>query len=86
MLLEATGCCPPEDIGGPWSYPEFREACVDPTHEGHAELIEWWGSKITIRNRPTSPSSTKLSTTWPQSELANHAEIRKYIRYRSLTA
>ncbi|MDK1389829.1 plasmid pRiA4b ORF-3 family protein [Sinorhizobium sp. 8-89] len=44
MLLEATGRCPPEDVGGPWGYQEFREALADPTHERHAELVEWWGS------------------------------------------
>jgi pRiA4b ORF-3-like protein len=25
-LIEATGRCPPEDIGGPWGYPEFLDA------------------------------------------------------------
>ncbi|MDE4589081.1 plasmid pRiA4b ORF-3 family protein [Sinorhizobium meliloti] len=45
MLLEATGRCPPEDIGGPWGYQDFRDALADPTHERHAELIEWWGSE-----------------------------------------
>lgn len=45
MLIEATGRCPPEDVGGPWGYQEFREALVDPAHERHAELAEWWGAK-----------------------------------------
>lgn len=45
MLLEATGRCPPEDIGGPWGYQEFREALADPTHERHAEFVEWWGGE-----------------------------------------
>lgn len=45
ILLEATGRCPLEDIGGPWSYQEFREALANPTHERHAELVEWWGRK-----------------------------------------
>jgi Plasmid pRiA4b ORF-3-like protein len=43
MLLEATGRCPPEDIGGHWGYQEFREALADPTHQRHDELVEWWG-------------------------------------------
>nr|WP_246661428.1 plasmid pRiA4b ORF-3 family protein [Rhizobium sp. MHM7A] len=42
---EATGRCPPEDVGGPWGYQEFREALADPAHERHAELTEWWGAK-----------------------------------------
>ena len=29
-LLEASGRCPPEDIGGPWGYAEFLEAIHDP--------------------------------------------------------
>ncbi|MBY5822727.1 plasmid pRiA4b ORF-3 family protein, partial [Rhizobium leguminosarum] len=45
MLIEATGRCPPEDVGGPWGYQEFREALADPAHERHAELTEWWGAK-----------------------------------------
>jgi len=42
-LIDATGACPPEDIGGPWGYQEFIEALADPNHERHAELVEWWG-------------------------------------------
>ncbi|MDQ0392685.1 hypothetical protein J3R73_002477 [Labrys monachus] len=34
-LVEATGCCPPEDIGGPWSYAEFIAVLADPEHERH---------------------------------------------------
>ncbi|WEJ08792.1 plasmid pRiA4b ORF-3 family protein (plasmid) [Sinorhizobium sp. M103] len=26
-------------------YQEFREALADPTHERHAEFVEWWGSE-----------------------------------------
>lgn len=41
-LLEAAGCCPPEDIGGPPGYAEFLEAIADPDHERHGELTEWY--------------------------------------------
>ena len=44
FLLEVLGRCPPEDVGGPWGYEEFREALADTNHERHAELVEWWGS------------------------------------------
>jgi hypothetical protein len=37
-LLEATGRCPPEDIGGPPGYVEFLEAIADSDHERHDEL------------------------------------------------
>src|SRR5699024_4981153 len=37
------GACPPEDVGGPFGYPEFVEALTDPAHPEHAERVEWWG-------------------------------------------
>jgi hypothetical protein len=40
-LIEATGRCPPEDVGGPWGYAELLDAIHDPKHERHAELKEW---------------------------------------------
>jgi hypothetical protein len=40
-LIEASGRCPPEDVGGPWGYTEFLEAMRDPKHERHAELAGW---------------------------------------------
>jgi hypothetical protein len=42
-LIEATGRCPPEDVGGPPGYEEFTEAIADPQHERHAEMREWCG-------------------------------------------
>ena len=35
--------CPPEDVGGPFSYPEFLKAIADPSHEDHEHLSEWVG-------------------------------------------
>ncbi len=35
--------CPPEDCGGTWGYEEFLVAIADPSHERHAELVEWNG-------------------------------------------
>jgi Plasmid pRiA4b ORF-3-like protein len=40
-LIDATGCCPPEDVGGPWGYEEFLAAHNDPKHERYAEFAEW---------------------------------------------
>ena len=40
-LIDAVGRCPPEDVGGPWSYEEFLAAKADPTHERHGEFTEW---------------------------------------------
>ena len=42
-LIEASGCCPPEDVGGPWGYAEMIEALDDPAHERHDEIREWLG-------------------------------------------
>jgi Plasmid pRiA4b ORF-3-like protein len=41
-LIEASGRCPPEDVGGPWGYAEFLEAINDPKHESHAHFAEWF--------------------------------------------
>jgi hypothetical protein len=42
-LLEAAGRCPPEDVGAPWGYREFLDAIADPTHQEHAERLQWIG-------------------------------------------
>jgi hypothetical protein len=42
-LIDASGRCPPEDVGGPWGYAELLDVIRDPTHERHAELKEWVG-------------------------------------------
>ncbi len=42
-LLKAQGRCPPEDVGGPWSYDHFLEVMADPGHEEHEHLLEWHG-------------------------------------------
>jgi Plasmid pRiA4b ORF-3-like protein len=38
--------CPPEDIGGVWSYGEFLEAIEDQNHPSHDELLEWVGGSF----------------------------------------
>ena len=44
LLIDATGRCPPEDVGGPPGYAEFLEAIGDPKHESHAEMVQWVGA------------------------------------------
>lgn len=38
--------CPPEDCGGPWGYADLLQALTDPSHERHAELVEWIGNEF----------------------------------------
>jgi hypothetical protein len=43
MVVDGWGACPPEDVGGPPGYDEFRAALADPTHRRHAEMRDWIG-------------------------------------------
>lgn len=42
-LIDASGRCPPEDVGGPIGYADYLEAIRDPDHEQHEEMVEWGG-------------------------------------------
>ena len=35
--------CPPEDVGGASGFMDFLEAALDPIHEEHARMVEWYG-------------------------------------------
>jgi len=54
-LTEATGRCPPEDVGGPWGYREFLDAIANPNHQEHAERLEWIGGDF-------DPTKTDVET------------------------
>lgn len=41
--LAGERACPPEDCGGPYSYPDFLAALANPKHPEHKELTEWIG-------------------------------------------
>jgi hypothetical protein len=49
-LVESTGRCPPEDVGGPWGHAEFLEALADVKHERHAEMRDWAGETFDPTN------------------------------------
>ena len=46
LCLEGARACPPEDVGGVWSYAVFVEAISDPENEAHDERLEWVGGKF----------------------------------------
>ena len=46
VLLDATGRCPPEGVGGPGGYGALLEALADPDHERHDELTQWIGRPV----------------------------------------
>ena len=43
VCVEGERACPPEDVGGVWSYEEYLEAMADPQHEEHESFMEWLG-------------------------------------------
>ena len=43
-VLDGEGPCPPEDVGGPHGYADFREAVADPGHPEHDRMRTWAGS------------------------------------------
>ena len=55
-LTEATGTCPPEDIGGLPGYEVFLEAMADPQHPEHDELRQWHGEGFD----PNAPQTDEL--------------------------
>lgn len=74
MLLEATGNCTLEDVGGPWGYQEFCEALADPAHERHAEALESWGSSDHDPANANFSRPTKPSRTWLQNGRVKRTE------------
>ena len=43
VCLAGERACPPEDCGGPWSYPELLETLRGPDNQERRELIDWLG-------------------------------------------
>jgi Plasmid pRiA4b ORF-3-like protein len=49
ILIDATGRCPPEDVGGPPGYSDLLEILADPGHERYTEITEWIGGTFDPR-------------------------------------
>ena len=43
-IVAGEGACPPEDVGGPHGYAEFRKVLADPGHPEHDHLRGWAGN------------------------------------------
>jgi hypothetical protein len=43
-VVAGEGSCPPEDVGGPHGYANFRQVMADPDHPEHDHLRTWAGA------------------------------------------
>ena len=43
LCLAGANACPPEDVGGPYSYAEFLKIINNPKHPEHRETLTWCG-------------------------------------------
>ncbi len=41
VCTDGVGACPPEDVGGPHGYIDFKETVKDPSHKDYAATREW---------------------------------------------
>src|SRR5262245_56149608 len=54
--------CPPEDVGGPWGYPEFLAAVDDPSHPDHNHWAEWIGGSFDPERFDVSATNAVLTS------------------------
>jgi Plasmid pRiA4b ORF-3-like protein len=43
IYIGGANACPPDDIGGPYSYPDFVDAITNPSHPEHQAMLDWHG-------------------------------------------
>ena len=43
LCIDGARSGPPDDVGGPWAYPEFLKAVSNPNHREHRKMLEWVG-------------------------------------------
>jgi hypothetical protein len=46
LCLDGRRACPPEDCGGPYSYPDLLKIIADKEHEEHESTLTWLGGKF----------------------------------------
>jgi hypothetical protein len=72
-LVEASGRCPPEDVGGPWGYTELLEALADPNHEEHADMRRWIGEDFDpnqVSSDLLAENVNRLAKRWSRTHLS----------------
>ncbi len=77
-LIEASGRCPPEDVGGPWSYEEFLKALADPEHEQHADMRSWVGQDfdpLQVHGDLLAANVEKLARKWAQKPTSRKPKV-----------
>ena len=77
VLIDATGRCPPEDVGGSWGYAEFLDAIADPAHENHAEMMEWAGETFdpkTVDVEALADDVAALAKAWTRKPAAKRKQ------------
>ena len=62
VLVEASGRCPPEDVGGPWGYADFLDAIADPDHEQHDDAREWYPDDFDPKDVPLDRLKADLAS------------------------
>lgn len=72
MCMDGARSCPPEDVGGIFGYQEFCEAVINPKHDRHKELGEWYDS-IAFFKRP-------FDAEYFDKDYVNF-ELNKYLRW-----
>jgi Plasmid pRiA4b ORF-3-like protein len=66
-IVKASGCCPPEDIGGPWGYAQALEAYANPEHEEYEFAIEQIGKDfdpVEVDILAINDALTHLASKW----------------------
>ncbi len=79
VLVEASGRCPPEDVGGPWGYSEFLKAIADPKHEEHLDVKRWVGADYdpeVVDVDALTAAVDALARRWSRKPSARHPSTR----------
>ena len=78
-LIEASGRCPPEDVGGPWGYEEFLKALsANPEHEQCADMRNWIGGDfdpLQVDGDLLAANVEKLARKWARKSAARKPRV-----------